>query len=90
MINSSNDHVISIGASFNTEADSHFVCVQNKQGIYHTQANSTNKHPRKGKLSSVLMGNNYVSREKVIEEWHALGWNVPLKSILAMGRDASL
>lgn len=80
MINSSNDHVISIGASFNTEADSHFVCVQNKQGLYHTQANSTNEHPRKGKLSGLLMGNNYISRAKVIGVWNGLGWKGSLKS----------
>lgn len=52
VINSSNEHVISIGASFNTEADSHFVCVQNKHGLYDTQAISATGHPRKGKLSS--------------------------------------
>lgn len=50
VINSSNEHVISIGASFNSEADSHLVCVQNKHGLYHTQAISATGHPRKGKL----------------------------------------
>ncbi|NXC21233.1 ZFY16 protein, partial [Corythaeola cristata] len=53
VINSSNEHVISIGASFNTEADSHLVCVQNKHGLYHTQAISATGHPRKGKLSDL-------------------------------------
>jgi MAD (mothers against decapentaplegic) interacting protein len=48
VINSSNEHVISIGASFSTEADSHLVCVQN-DGVYQTQANSATGHPRKGK-----------------------------------------
>lgn len=52
LINSSNEHVISIGASFNTEADSHLVCVQSKHGVYHTQAISATGHPRKGKPSS--------------------------------------
>ncbi|NXP43558.1 ZFY16 protein, partial [Heliornis fulica] len=47
VVNSSNEHVISIGASFNTEADSHLVCVQNKHGLYHTQAISATGHPRK-------------------------------------------
>ncbi|XP_030879292.1 zinc finger FYVE domain-containing protein 16-like, partial [Leptonychotes weddellii] len=46
VINSSNEHVISIGASFSTEADSHLVCIQN-DGIYQTQANSATGHPRK-------------------------------------------
>lgn len=52
VISSSNEHVISIGASFNTEADSHLVCVQNKHGLYHTQAISATGHPRKGKRSA--------------------------------------
>lgn len=56
VINSSNEHVISIGASFNTEADSHLVCVQNKHGLYHTQATSATGHPRKGKLSGLDCG----------------------------------
>lgn len=56
VINSSNEHVISIGASFNTEADSHLVCVQSKHGVYHTQAISATGHPRKGKLSSLAAG----------------------------------
>lgn len=56
VITSSNEHVISIGASFNTEADSHFVCVQNKHGFYDTQAISATGHPRKGKLSSLVFG----------------------------------
>lgn len=47
VLNSSNEHVISIGASFSTEADSHLVCIQN-DGIYQTQANSATGHPRKG------------------------------------------
>ncbi|KAM6230934.1 zinc finger FYVE domain-containing protein 16 isoform 2-T3 [Porphyrio hochstetteri] len=47
VVNSSNEHVISIGASFNTKADSHLVCVQNKQGTYDTQAISATGHPRK-------------------------------------------
>ncbi|XP_029399863.1 zinc finger FYVE domain-containing protein 16 isoform X2 [Mus pahari] len=46
VINSSNEHVISIGASFSTEADSHLVCVQS-DGVYQTQANSATGQPRK-------------------------------------------
>ncbi|XP_057596328.1 zinc finger FYVE domain-containing protein 16 isoform X2 [Hippopotamus amphibius kiboko] len=49
VINSSNEHVISIGASFSTEADSHLVCIQN-DGVYQTQANSATGHPRKDGL----------------------------------------
>uniref|UniRef100_A0A8D3C2A9 FYVE-type domain-containing protein n=1 Tax=Scophthalmus maximus TaxID=52904 RepID=A0A8D3C2A9_SCOMX len=40
VVNASNEHVISIGASFSSEADSHLVCIQNEEGNYQTQANS--------------------------------------------------
>uniref|UniRef100_A0A8C7WTZ0 Smad anchor for receptor activation-like C-terminal domain-containing protein n=1 Tax=Oryzias sinensis TaxID=183150 RepID=A0A8C7WTZ0_9TELE len=40
VLNASNEHVISIGAGFSPEADSHLVCVQNEEGAYQTQANS--------------------------------------------------
>ncbi|XP_072215540.1 zinc finger FYVE domain-containing protein 16 isoform X2 [Excalfactoria chinensis] len=75
VINSSNDHVISIGASFNTEADSHFVCVQNKQGLYHTQANSTNERPRKVTGASFVVFNGalktssgFLAKSSIIED----------------------
>ncbi|XP_054143570.1 zinc finger FYVE domain-containing protein 16 isoform X1 [Melozone crissalis] len=57
VINSSNEHVISIGASFNTEADSHLVCVQNKQGLYHTQAISATGQPREVTGASFVVFN---------------------------------
>ncbi|XP_070844491.1 zinc finger FYVE domain-containing protein 16 [Chaetodon trifascialis] len=40
VVNASNEHVISIGACFSSEADSHLVCFQNEEGNYQTQANS--------------------------------------------------
>eukprot|EP00063_Salmo_salar_P021248 XP_013996083.1 PREDICTED: zinc finger FYVE domain-containing protein 16-like isoform X3 [Salmo salar] len=40
VVNASNEHVISVGAGFSSEADSHLVCFQNKEGTYQTQANS--------------------------------------------------
>ncbi|KAK7895469.1 hypothetical protein WMY93_020794 [Mugilogobius chulae] len=40
VVNSSNEHVISVGATFSPEADSHLVCFQNEEGNYQTQANS--------------------------------------------------
>lgn len=40
VVNSSNEHVISVGATFSPEADSHLVCFQNEDGNYQTQANS--------------------------------------------------
>ncbi|XP_023585235.1 zinc finger FYVE domain-containing protein 16 isoform X2 [Trichechus manatus latirostris] len=56
VINSSNEHVISIGASFSTEADSHLVCVQN-DGVYQTQANCAAGHPRKVTGASFVVFN---------------------------------
>uniref|UniRef100_A0A4W5K8U3 FYVE-type domain-containing protein n=1 Tax=Hucho hucho TaxID=62062 RepID=A0A4W5K8U3_9TELE len=40
VVNASNEHVISVGAGFSSEADSHLVCFQNDEGTYQTQANS--------------------------------------------------
>nr|XP_057910089.1 zinc finger FYVE domain-containing protein 16 [Doryrhamphus excisus] len=40
VVNSSNEHVISVAASFSLQADSHLVCFQNEDGTYQTQANS--------------------------------------------------
>lgn len=48
VVNSSNEHVISIGASFTQEADSHLVCFQNEEGNYQTQANSKPGKTRTG------------------------------------------
>ncbi|XP_067114326.1 zinc finger FYVE domain-containing protein 16 [Osmerus mordax] len=40
VVNASNEHVISVGATLSSEADSHLVCFQNEEGNYQTQANS--------------------------------------------------
>lgn len=48
VVNSSNEHVISIGAHFSLEADSHLVCFQNDDGSYQTQANSMAGKTRTG------------------------------------------
>ncbi|XP_035165980.1 zinc finger FYVE domain-containing protein 16 isoform X2 [Oxyura jamaicensis] len=75
VVNSSNDHVISIGASFNTEADSHLVCVQNKHGLYHTQANSATEHPRKVTGASFVVFNGalktssgFLAKSSIVED----------------------
>ncbi|XP_051498992.1 zinc finger FYVE domain-containing protein 16 isoform X2 [Apus apus] len=73
VINSSNEHVISIGASFNTEADSHLVCVQNKHGLYHTQAISATGHPRKGVSFVVFNGalktsSGFLAKSSIVED----------------------
>ncbi|XP_027598513.1 zinc finger FYVE domain-containing protein 16 [Pipra filicauda] len=75
VINSSNEHVISIGASFNTEADSHLVCVQNKHGLYHTQAVSATGHPRKVTGASFVVFNGalktssgFLAKSSIVED----------------------
>ncbi|KAM6034690.1 zinc finger FYVE domain-containing protein 16 isoform 2-T4 [Chlamydotis macqueenii] len=75
VINSSNEHVISIGASFNTEADSHLVCVQNKHGLYHTQAISATGHPRKVTGASFVVFNGalktssgFLAKSSIVED----------------------
>ncbi|NXJ64391.1 ZFY16 protein, partial [Rostratula benghalensis] len=75
VINSSNEHVISIGASFNTEADSHLVCVQNKHGVYHTQAISATGHPRKVTGASFVVFNGalktssgFIAKSSIVED----------------------
>ncbi|KFV18098.1 Zinc finger FYVE domain-containing protein 16, partial [Tauraco erythrolophus] len=75
VINSSNEHVIRIGASFNTEADSHLVCVQNKHGLYHTQAISATGHPRKVTGASFVVfkgalktSSGFLAKSSIIED----------------------
>ncbi|XP_043831654.1 LOW QUALITY PROTEIN: zinc finger FYVE domain-containing protein 16 [Dromiciops gliroides] len=74
VINSSNEHVISIGASFSVEADSHLVCVQN-DGIYQTQANSATGHPRKVTGASFVVFNGalktssgFLAKSSIVED----------------------
>ncbi|XP_068941120.1 zinc finger FYVE domain-containing protein 16 isoform X2 [Petaurus breviceps papuanus] len=74
VINSSNEHVISIGASFSMEADSHLVCVQN-DGIYQTQANSATGHPRKVTGASFVVFNGalktssgFLAKSSIVED----------------------
>ena len=44
----SNDHVISLAASFSPAADAHLVCLQLDDGSYQTQAINIHTKPRKG------------------------------------------
>lgn len=74
VINSSNEHVISIGASFSTEADSHLVCVQN-DGVYQTQANSATGHPRNVTGASFVVFNGalksssgFLAKSSIVED----------------------
>nr|XP_040129720.1 zinc finger FYVE domain-containing protein 16 isoform X3 [Ictidomys tridecemlineatus] len=74
VINSSNEHVISIGASFSTEADSHLVCVQN-DGVYQTQASSATGHSRKVTGASFVVFNGalksssgFLAKSSIVED----------------------
>ncbi|XP_074851491.1 zinc finger FYVE domain-containing protein 16 [Carettochelys insculpta] len=74
VINSSNEHVISIGASFSTEADSHLVCVQS-DGVYQTQANSATGHPRRVTGASFVVFNGalktssgFLAKSSIVED----------------------
>ncbi|XP_067425318.1 zinc finger FYVE domain-containing protein 16 [Emydura macquarii macquarii] len=74
VINSSNEHVISIGASFSTEADSHLVCVQ-QDGVYQTQANSATGHPRRVTGASFVVFNGalktssgFLAKSSIVED----------------------
>lgn len=74
VLNSSNEHVLSIGASFSAEADSHLVCVQ-RDGAYHTQASSAPGHPRRGERIRVppgRPGTGLVAKEKCTQFAHWL------------------
>nr|XP_015218372.1 PREDICTED: zinc finger FYVE domain-containing protein 16 isoform X1 [Lepisosteus oculatus]XP_015218376.1 PREDICTED: zinc finger FYVE domain-containing protein 16 isoform X1 [Lepisosteus oculatus]XP_015218384.1 PREDICTED: zinc finger FYVE domain-containing protein 16 isoform X1 [Lepisosteus oculatus]XP_015218391.1 PREDICTED: zinc finger FYVE domain-containing protein 16 isoform X1 [Lepisosteus oculatus]XP_015218395.1 PREDICTED: zinc finger FYVE domain-containing protein 16 isoform X1 [Lepisos len=57
VVSASNEHVISVGASFSTTADSHLVCVQNEEGNYQTQASSMMGKPRKVTGASFVVFN---------------------------------
>ncbi|BFZ16767.1 hypothetical protein BsWGS_19806 [Bradybaena similaris] len=45
-VRSSNEHVMALGSSFSTEADSHLVCIQSEDGTYQTQAINIQDKPR--------------------------------------------
>lgn len=74
VINSSNEHVISIGASFSMEADSHLVCVQS-DGVYQTQASSATGQPRKVTGASFVVFNGalktssgFLAKSSIVED----------------------
>ncbi|KAH0628051.1 hypothetical protein JD844_008725 [Phrynosoma platyrhinos] len=75
VMNTSNEHVISIGASFSSEADSHLVCVQNDEGVYQTQANSATGQPRKITGASFVVFNGslktssgFLAKSSIVED----------------------
>ncbi|XP_077203586.1 zinc finger FYVE domain-containing protein 16 isoform X2 [Paroedura picta] len=75
VMNTSNEHVISIGASFSAEADSHLVCIQNSDGVYQTQANSATGNPRKVTGASFVVFNGalktssgFLAKSSIVED----------------------
>uniref|UniRef100_A0A3B1K790 Zinc finger, FYVE domain containing 16 n=1 Tax=Astyanax mexicanus TaxID=7994 RepID=A0A3B1K790_ASTMX len=75
VVNSSNEHVISVGACFSTEADSHLVCVQNEDGGYQTQANSIQGKTRRVTGASFVVFNGalkassgFIAKSSIVED----------------------
>ncbi|XP_064413195.1 zinc finger FYVE domain-containing protein 16 isoform X2 [Latimeria chalumnae] len=75
LINSSNEHVISMGASFSSEVDSHLVCVQNDEGTYQTQACSVTGKTRKVTGASFVVFNGalktssgFLAKSSIVED----------------------
>ncbi|ELT98136.1 hypothetical protein CAPTEDRAFT_178790 [Capitella teleta] len=57
VVNSSNDHVMALGANFSSEADSHLICYQNDEGTYQTQAINIQNKPRQVTGASFVVFN---------------------------------
>ncbi|KAJ8261161.1 hypothetical protein COCON_G00168840 [Conger conger] len=75
VVNASNEHVISMGANFSTEADSHLVCFQNEDGNYQTQANSMLGKTRKVTGASFVVFNGalkassgFIAKSSIVED----------------------
>uniref|UniRef100_A0A671MJD5 Zinc finger FYVE domain-containing protein 16-like n=1 Tax=Sinocyclocheilus anshuiensis TaxID=1608454 RepID=A0A671MJD5_9TELE len=75
VVNSSNEHVISFGACFSTEADSHLVCMQNEDGSYQTQANSIPGKTRRVTGASFVVFNGalkassgFIAKSSIVED----------------------
>ncbi|XP_076842763.1 zinc finger FYVE domain-containing protein 16 isoform X2 [Brachyhypopomus gauderio] len=75
VVSSSNEHVISVGACFSTEADSHLVCIQNEDGSYQTQANSIQGKTRRVTGASFVVFNGalkassgFVAKSSIVED----------------------
>ncbi|XP_023694678.2 zinc finger FYVE domain-containing protein 16 isoform X1 [Paramormyrops kingsleyae] len=75
VVNTSNEHVISLGAGFSPEADSHLVCVQNEGGVYETQASSKPGKTRKvtGACFVVFNGalkasSGFIAKSSIVED----------------------
>ncbi|KAI3362456.1 hypothetical protein L3Q82_012745, partial [Scortum barcoo] len=75
VVNASNEHVISIGARFSSEADSHLVCFQNEEGNYQTQASSKPGQTRTVTGASFVVFNGalkassgFIAKSSIVED----------------------
>ncbi|KAM6984895.1 zinc finger FYVE domain-containing protein 16 [Aplochiton taeniatus] len=75
VVNSSNEHVISVGASLSAEADSHLVCFQNEEGNYQTQASSMADKTRTVTGASFVVFNGalkassgFIAKSSIVED----------------------
>ncbi|KAI1900435.1 hypothetical protein AGOR_G00049910 [Albula goreensis] len=75
VVNSSNEHVICIGASFSRDADSHLVCFQNDDGSYQTQANGMLEKTRTVTGASFVVFNGalksssgFIAKSSIVED----------------------
>ncbi|KAM9306457.1 LOW QUALITY PROTEIN: zinc finger FYVE domain-containing protein 16 [Pholidichthys leucotaenia] len=75
VVTASNEHVISIGASFSSAADSHLVCFQNEEGNYQTQASSMPGKTRTVTGASFVVFNGalkassgFIAKSSIIED----------------------
>ncbi|XP_061658249.1 zinc finger FYVE domain-containing protein 16 isoform X2 [Syngnathoides biaculeatus] len=75
VVNGANEHVISIGANFSSEADSHLVCFQNEDGTYQTQAGSVPGKTRTVTGASFVVFNGalkassgFVAKSSIVED----------------------
>ncbi|KAJ8285539.1 hypothetical protein GJAV_G00027970 [Gymnothorax javanicus] len=75
VVNSSDEHVISMGTSFSWGADSHLVCFQNEDGSYQTQANGMLGKTRTMTGASFVVFNGalkatsgFIARSSIVED----------------------
>ncbi|XP_077353909.1 zinc finger FYVE domain-containing protein 16 [Festucalex cinctus] len=75
VLSGANEHVISIGATLSSQADSHLVCFQNEDGSYQTQANSMPDKTRTVTGASFVVFNGalkassgFVAKSSIVED----------------------
>ncbi|XP_072438302.1 zinc finger FYVE domain-containing protein 16 isoform X5 [Chiloscyllium punctatum] len=75
VVTSSNEHVITMGACFSLDADSHLVCIQNDDKTYQTQANTITGKSRKVTGASFVVFNGalkttsgFIAKSSIVED----------------------